>query len=59
MIHLTQLIYVFKGQEEIFNQFETLAIPIISIYNGRISLRVPPDDSSIIERNMEKLMKFI
>ena len=44
MIYLTQLIYIKEGQEEVFHQFEDIAIPAISKYNGRLLLRVRPDD---------------
>lgn len=49
MIYLTQLIYLKEGQEEIFHQFEELAIPIISRYNGRLLLRVRPDSNAFID----------
>lgn len=54
MIYITQLIYIKDGQESVFHQFEALAIPIISNYNGRILLRIRPDDASVIEKNIEK-----
>ena len=54
MIFITQLIYVFEGQEEIFNQFEDIAIPTILKYNGQLLLRVRPDDKNYIENNIEK-----
>ena len=54
MIHITQLIYVKEGQEEIFHQFEDIAIPTILKYNGRLTLRIRPTDDSIIENNIEK-----
>ena len=54
MIYITQFIYIIKGKEEIFNQFEDIAIPIISKYNGRLLLRVRPDDNSFIEHRMDK-----
>lgn len=54
MIYITQLIYIIEGQEEIFHQFEDIAIPTISKYNGRLTLRVRPEENSIIERNIEK-----
>ena len=54
MIFLTQLIYIKEGQEEVFHQFEDIAIPAIPKYNGRLLLRVRPDDDSIIENNMDK-----
>ena len=54
MIFITQLIYVKSGQEEVFHQFEDVALPIIAKYNGRLLLRVRPDDKSFIESHIEK-----
>lgn len=54
MIYITQLIYVIEGQEEVFHQFEDMAIPIILKYNGRLTLRVRPENDAIIERSIEK-----
>ena len=54
MIHLTQLIYIKEGQENIFNEFESVAIPIISKYNGRLTLRIRPEKESFIEANIEQ-----
>src|SRR5687768_18579352 len=53
MIYITQLIYIKEGQEDIFNQFESVAIPIISKYNGRLLLRIRPTENSFIETNMD------
>lgn len=36
-----------------FDQFESVAIPIISKYNGRLTLRIRPDDNSVIESSIE------
>jgi uncharacterized protein (DUF1330 family) len=54
MIYITQLIYIKEGKEEIFHAFENIAIPTISKYNGRLTLRIRPDDNAIIENNIEK-----
>ena len=54
MIYITQLIYIKEGQENVFHQFEDIAMPIISKYNGRLLIRVRPDSNSIIENNIEK-----
>ena len=54
MIYLTQLIYLLPGQEDIFNQFEDIAIPITSKYNGKLLLRVRPDDNAYVEHHMDK-----
>jgi uncharacterized protein (DUF1330 family) len=54
MLYITQLIYIKPGQEDIFHQFENIAIPIILKYNGQLLLRVRPDEKSIIEKNIEQ-----
>lgn len=54
MIYITQLIYVVPGQEKTFDQFEDIAIPIISKYNGRLLMRVRPDHRSFVECHTEK-----
>ena len=53
MIVLTQLIYINEGQEAIFDQFESIAIPAIARYNGRMLLRVRPSKESFIENSIE------
>jgi len=54
MIFITQLIYIKEGQENVFHQFEEIAIPAISKYNGRLLLRVRPGNDSIIKNNIDK-----
>ncbi len=54
MFFITQLIYIKEGQENVFNQFEDVAIPIISKYNGRLLLRVRTAENSFIESNIDK-----
>ncbi len=54
MIFITQFIYVFEGKEEVFQQFENIAIPTILKYNGQLLLRVRPDDRNYIESHIEK-----
>jgi uncharacterized protein (DUF1330 family) len=52
MIYLTQLIYIKEGQEEVFHQFEDIAIPAISKYNGRLLVRVRPNKDAIVETHI-------
>jgi uncharacterized protein (DUF1330 family) len=54
MIYITQLIYIKEGEEKVFHQFEDVAIPIISKYNGKLLLRVRPNEHSFIEAAMDK-----
>ncbi|WP_338876072.1 DUF1330 domain-containing protein [Spirosoma sp. SC4-14] len=54
MIYFTQLIYINEGQEDIFHQFEEVAIPLIGKYNGRLLARIRPTDESVIEHQIEK-----
>ena len=53
MIYLNQLIYLIDGKEAIFDEFESISIPIISKYNGRLTLRIRPNEESVIENNTE------
>lgn len=54
MFFITQLIYIKDGQENVFNQFEDVAIPIIAKYNGRLLLRVRPTENTFIEHSIDK-----
>jgi len=54
MIYITQLIYIIDGQENIFDQFENVAIPLISKYNGRLLFRVRPAENSFVEHKIDK-----
>ncbi len=54
MIYITQLIYINDGKENVFHQFEDVAIPLIAKYNGQLMLRIRPDDRSVIENGIEK-----
>lgn len=54
MIYITQLIYIHPGKEEVFHQFEDVAIPLIAKYNGQLMLRIRPDDQSVVEKGIEK-----
>ena len=42
MIYITQLVYIVEGKESVFEEFENVAIPIISKYNGQLLLRTRP-----------------
>ena len=53
MIYLTQLIYIKEGQEDVFNEFESMAIPIIAKYNGQLLLRIRTNDHEIITKSID------
>jgi hypothetical protein len=54
MIYITQLIYIVPGQEKVFDQFEDVAIPLISKYNGRMLVRVRTNETSFIGPHPDK-----
>ena len=54
MIFITQLVYIRQGQENVFHQFEDIAIPAILKYNGRLLLRVRPTKDTFIEHHIER-----
>ncbi|MDE3250282.1 MAG: DUF1330 domain-containing protein [Bacteroidota bacterium] len=53
MLYFTQLIYIKEGANDSFEQFETVAIPLIAKYNGQLLLRVRPDAAQYIEQQMD------
>lgn len=53
MVYITQLIYIKEGQEDVFEQFEFIAIPIIAKYSGRLLLRMRPEKDAYIENNID------
>jgi len=55
MIYITQVIYIKDGKEDVFNEFEAIAIPLLKKYNGQLLLRVRPGTDSIIEAAIDKL----
>ncbi|NCT76706.1 MAG: DUF1330 domain-containing protein [Sphingobacteriales bacterium 46-32] len=54
MILITQLIYIAEGKEKVFDEFESVAIPVIKKHNGRLLLRVRPADDNFIEACIDK-----
>lgn len=54
MIYLTQLIFVKKGKEELFHQFEDVVLPLLQKYNGKILYRLRPDREAFISAEEEK-----
>lgn len=53
-IFITQLIYLKPNAQVVFDEFESLAIPIIADYKGKLLFRLRPDKKSFIERTIEE-----
>ncbi|HRI64078.1 MAG TPA: hypothetical protein PK156_07565, partial [Polyangium sp.] len=53
MIYLTQLVYVHPGKEEVFHQFEDVAIPLIAKHRGELVLRLRPNAESVVASAIE------
>jgi len=54
MLYFTQLIYIKDGQEDVFNQFEDVAIPLIAKHHGKLLLRVRPTEQTMVAGTMER-----
>jgi len=54
MLYFTQLIYLQPGREEIFDQFEAIALPLIDKYNGRLLLRVRPAAEAYLASSIDR-----
>lgn len=53
MIYVTQLIYIIEGEENIFDEFEAVALPAIPKYNGRLLFRLRPGKAAYVESSIE------
>lgn len=49
---LTQVIYLRPGQEDLFHQFESVALPAITRYQGDLMMRLRPAPEQFIEGSM-------
>ncbi len=54
MVFITHLIYIKEGQEQVFDEFETIAIPIMSKYKGKMLARIRPGKDAFIEHSIER-----
>lgn len=54
MLFVTQLIYIKEGQEDVFDQFENIAIPVIKKHNGLLLLRIRPEENAVLENHIER-----
>jgi hypothetical protein len=48
MIFLTMMIFLKKGKEDVFHQFEELAIPLLKDHKGRLLYRLRPTRENYI-----------
>lgn len=53
MIYLTMILFVKDGKEDIFHQFEELAIPLLKDYKGKLIYRLKPTKESYISHEDE------
>ncbi len=53
MVFITNLIYINPGQEQVFDEFEKIAIPIMSKYKGKMLARIRPGKDAFIEQSIE------
>ncbi|RYY15609.1 MAG: DUF1330 domain-containing protein [Chitinophagaceae bacterium] len=53
MIFITQLIYIKEGMENIFEEFERVAIPTVERYNGTMLFRIRPDKEAVLQNSIE------
>lgn len=53
MIYITLLIFINEGEELVFQEFEKLALSTLKEYNGKLLLRLRPNDSSIVSAEGE------
>ncbi len=53
MIYITQLIYIIKDQESVFDEFENKVIPLIAKYDGLLLFRLRPSADDFISCDID------
>lgn len=53
MIAITQLIYVHRGKEKAFEEFEAIVLPLLPKHGGELLLRLRADAASFIAGTCE------
>lgn len=53
MFYLTQLIYVKPGKEDVFHQFENVAIPLLAKHGGSLLLRLRPTPETVVSQEID------
>lgn len=53
MIYITQLIFVNAGEEELYNNFEELVLPLLNKYAGKLLYRIKPAQKSFFAHGEE------
>jgi hypothetical protein len=54
MVFVTQVVYIYDDKENIFFQFEDMFIQKLVEHNGRLELRLRPDENSIIQHTIHR-----
>lgn len=52
MIFLTQIIYLHPGEEDVLDEFESIALPAMAKYKGDLLMRLRPSVDQFIEGSM-------
>ncbi len=53
MVTITQFVYVREGQELIFQEFESLVLPLLARYNGKLLLRLRTGREQLIDGELD------
>lgn len=54
MIYITLFIFIKKGKESIFLEFEDHAIPLMEKYSGKLLYRIRPTEETFIDAEIDK-----
>jgi len=54
MIYLTIMIYIQEGKEEVFHQFENMALPMLQDHGGQLIFRIRPTEETFISSSEDE-----
>jgi uncharacterized protein (DUF1330 family) len=53
MIHITQFVYVRKGMEQTFHEFESRVLPLMERHGGKLLMRIRPTAEQFIAGELD------
>jgi len=53
MVVITQLVYLHHGKESVFDEFESVAIPLIGKHGGELLLRLRPTPACVVAGSID------
>jgi len=54
LIYITAFLFINEDEEDLYNQYESVVLPLLESYNGKLIYRIQPADENYIDAEEEK-----